>query len=218
MKVKFLLSYKGEAQYYLDAVRDAGAEVSAFYLPEVDISYDGLILAGGGDIDPALYNEENNGSVRIDKDRDGAEVALLKAYIQAGKPVLGICRGHQLINVFFGGTLYQHLPEAALHTNKTDKYIVHNVVAQSDSVVEKLYGSSFVVNSSHHQGIRRLGNGLRVTATWNNQYIEAIEHQSLPILGVQWHPEKMRPGINEDETADGLLLFKHFVAMASGKA
>ena len=212
-KRKLLLSYKGDAQYYLDAVQAAGAEGDAFYLPEVNTDYDGLILTGGGDVDPALYHEENDGSVRIDKDRDAVELALLKAYIEAGKPVLGICRGHQLMNVFFGGSLYQHLPETPLHTNKTDKYIVHSVSAVADSVLGKLYGMSFVGNSSHHQGVKALGAGLRPTAFWDDRYVEAFEHETLPILGVQWHPEKMRAGINEAETAEGLLLFQYFVEM-----
>ena len=212
-KMKLLLSYKGDAQYYLDAVQAAGAEGTAFYLPEVDTSYDGLILTGGGDIDPSLYREEKDGSVRIDKDRDAAELALIKAYMDAGKPILGICRGHQLLNVYFGGSLYQHLPETPQHTNKLECYIAHEVSALQDSVLGKLYGTSFVTNSSHHQAVKRLGEGLRPTAFWDDRYVEAFEHETLPILGVQWHPEKMRAGINEAETAEGLLLFQYFVEM-----
>lgn len=212
-KTRILLSYKETSEYYLKAVQDAGAEGTAFYLSEVDTSYDGLILTGGGDIDPSLYQEEKDGSVRIDKDRDATELALIKAYMDAGKPILGICRGHQLLNVYFGGSLYQHLPETPQHTNKSECYITHEVSALQDSVLGKLYGTSFVTNSSHHQAVKRLGEGLRPTAFWNGQYVEAFEHETLPILGVQWHPEKMRSGIGQAETSDGLLLIKHFVEM-----
>lgn len=212
-KVRILISYKGEPDYYMAAVEAAGAEPVAIQYPQVDTGYDGLLLAGGGDIDPARYGEAVAGSVRIDPERDAAEFALLEAYIKAGKPVLGICRGHQLINVYFGGSLYQHLPETPQHTNKTEHYLIHQVGAEENSVVGKLYGTEFVVNSSHHQAVDRLGDGLHATALWNGQYVEAIEHETLPILGVQWHPEKMCAAGKREDTADGLPILKHFVSM-----
>ena len=100
-----LLSVELEAEKYIHAVELAGGTADAKKCPEVDLSYDGLILCGGRDVDPALYGEVINGAVEIDYERDTAEMALLKAYVEAGKPVLGICRGSQLMNVFFGGSL-----------------------------------------------------------------------------------------------------------------
>ena len=138
-KIKLLLSGNTNLQYYLDAVREAGAEPFAKYLPEIDTGYDGLILCGGNDIDPSYYNEAPNGATNIDKARDEVEFSLLKAYIDAGKPVLGICRGCQLINVFFGGTLFQDLPDAHLHTNKTDFYIFYNSCSIARTKVRSLY-------------------------------------------------------------------------------
>ena len=153
--IKLLLSGRRNLQYYVDAVNGAGAEADAKYLPDIDTSYDGLILCGGNDIDPSNYNEPVDGAVEIDRDRDQVEFALLKAYIDAGKPVMGICRGFQLINIFFGGSLYQDLPETFLHTNQTDFYITHPVTAIENSIVGKIYGTSFSVNSSHHQAVKK---------------------------------------------------------------
>lgn len=212
-KIRILLSGKTNLQYYIDAVNGVGAEADARYLPTIDTSYDGLILCGGDDIHPSRYGEEINGAVNIDSDRDEAEFALLKAYVDAGKPVLGICRGMQLINIFFGGSLHQDLPEACLHTNQTKFYLAHTVTAKADSILGEIYGTSFVVNSAHHQAIKQLGNGLCPTAFWQDKYIEAVEHMSLPIFGVQWHPERMCFGEKRADTIDGADTIRKFIEM-----
>lgn len=209
--VRILLSGNTNLQYYVDAVNAAGGEAVAKYLPPVSTDYDGLILCGGNDIEPMRYEQEVDGSVNIDAPRDAVEFELLKAFVDTGKPVLGICRGHQLINVFFGGSLFQDIPEKDLHTNKQDFYIAHKVTAKENSVVGKLYGQSFVVNSSHHQAVDRLGDGLVATAYWNKQYVEAIEHEHLPIYGVQWHPERMCVNERRVDTVDGIGFFEWFI-------
>ena len=208
---RILLSGKSNIQYYIDAVNAVGGEAIAKYLPEISTDYDGLILCGGNDIDPKYYHQEIGGAVNIDTQRDPVDFALLDAFVKAGKPVLGICRGHQLINVYFGGTLHQDLPEKALHTNGQDFYIAHGVTAKEGSIVHQLWGSSFAVNSAHHQAIDRLGQDLVATAYWQDQYIEAIEHQSLPIYGVQWHPERMCVTQRRDDTVNGLGFFEWFL-------
>ena len=209
--VRILLSGNTNLQYYVDAVSGVGAQADAKYLPDIDTSYDGLILCGGNDIDPIRYNEQIDGAKNIDRDRDAVEFALLKAYIDAGKPVFGICRGFQLINIFFGGSLYQDLPEASLHTNGEDFYLAHSVTAKENSILARNYGESFSVNSSHHQAVKVLGDGLCATAFWKEKYIEAYEHKSLPIFGVQWHPERMCFGQKRDDTVDGSKLFEEFI-------
>ena len=209
--VRILLSGKSNIQYYIDAVAAAGGEPVAKYLPEISTDYDGLILCGGNDIDPKYYQQEINGAVNIDSQRDPVDFALLEAFIKAGKPVLGICRGHQLINVYFGGSLHQDLPEKDLHTNGQDFSIAHEVTAKEGSIVHQLWGSSFAVNSAHHQAIDRLGRDLMATAYWQDQYIEAIEHQSLPIYGVQWHPERMCVTQKRDDTVNGIEFFERFL-------
>jgi len=210
-KIKLLLSCKSNIENYANALNELGAETVAEYLPSVDMQYDGLVLCGGGDIAPKYFGEELNGSYNIDIERDKAEFALLRAYLDAGKPVLGICRGHQLINVFFGGTLYQHLPEAELHKSHDGKDSVHSIKTVSNSVLAKLYGESFVTNSSHHQAVKKLGEGIRATAYWNEQYVEAIEHISYPVLGVQWHPERMCFKHERDDTVCGAEILKYFI-------
>ena len=211
-KTRILLSGKINIQYYIDAVEACGAE-AVRYSPDSDVDCDGLIICGGSDLNPMLYNEEINGSVGIDDERDAAEFALLRAYIDAGKAVMGICRGHQLINVFFGGTLHQDIQESQIHKSHDGIDSVHSVTAVSDSVLSGLYGEHFFVNSSHHQAIKDLGKGLRITALWNSEYVEAIEHTELPIIAVQWHPERMCFSKKREDTVDGEVLFRYFIDM-----
>ena len=212
-KIKILLSGNVRLQYYVDAVEAAGAVAVAKYLPEIDTDYDGLILCGGNDINPKYYNEEINGSVNIDHERDAVEFELLKAYIDAGKPVLGICRGFQLINAFFGGSLYQHIPESQLHVRGALGDAVHAVSAIPCSVISSLYGAEFAVNSAHHQAVKTLGEELCATAYWNGKYIEAFEHKELAIFGVQWHPERTCGDCARADTVDGAKIFRHFVSV-----
>ena len=207
-KVKLLIAAAEGAISYVDVFRALGADALQTYCPNVDLNYDGLILFGGGDVDPGYYNEPIDGSVSIDKARDKAEFALLDAYVHAGKPVLGICRGHQVINVYFGGSLYQDIPEALQHKSCT-----HLVTAVDNSVIKALHGDVLPVNSSHHQVVKVLGEGLRATAYWNDTYVEAMEHVSLPILSVQWHPERMCFEKKQEDTVDGAQLLSYFVRM-----
>lgn len=212
-KMKILLSRGSSAENYLNALEGVGAEGVAKYLPEVDTNYDGLILCGGGDIDPKYYGEEINGSKGIDAERDSAEFALLKAFVEKGLPVLGICRGCQLINVYFGGSLYQHLQKADQHVSVNGADSVHKITATEGSVLNDLYGEAFAVNSSHHQAVKALGEGLRATAFWNGEYVEAHEHETLPIFSVQFHPERMCFAKSRTDTVNGADIFKHFIAV-----
>lgn len=211
--MKILLSVGGNDQYYIDAIKGAGAEAVAKYSPDVDLNYDGLILCGGCDIDPQYYGEEICGSVGIDDKRDASEMALLRAYVEAGKPVLGICRGCQLINVFFGGSLYQHLPETHLHKGADGVDAVHNVKTNEGTILYNLYGDLFMTNSSHHQAIKDLGKNICAAAYWNGQYIEAIEHIELPIFAVQWHPERMYSITARGNAASGKVIFEYFISL-----
>ena len=216
-QVRILLSGNTNLQYYVDAVNAAGGEATAKYLPDISTDYDGFILCGGNDIDPKYYHQKINGSVDIDSQRDAVEFSLLKAFVDSGKPILGICRGYQLINIFFGGSLHQDLPEKYLHTNKQDFYITHRITAEEGSMLFKLYGPSFVVNSSHHQAVDRLGNDLFATSHWNDTYIEGFEHCFKPIYGVQWHPERMCVRQQRADTVDGIKVFEWFLNVCREK-
>ncbi len=122
--------------------------------------------------------------------RDAFEIALLDAAVSNGLPVLGICRGPQLINIAAGGTLHQHLPEHAATDGPPDA-TPHTVITVEGSQLHKMYGPEVAVNSLHHQAVDELGDGYIATAHSPDGIIEGIEHAELPILAVQWHPELM---------------------------
>ncbi len=156
---------------------------------------DALVLTGGSDVDPARYGQAAGSHTQPPRtDRDAAELALLAAALDAGLPVLAICRGMQLLNVFRGGTLIQHLPDVTSgedHAATPGTYGHHLVHVEQDSTLATVLGRTTVdVATSHHQGIDELGKELAVTARAGDGIIEAVEDQSRPfLLGVQWHPE-----------------------------
>lgn len=210
-KPKILLSGKTKYQNYMDAVENVGGIPVGKDLPQYSPKYDGLILCGGPDVDPAFYGEPINGCGTIDRERDEAELALIKAFVEAGKPVLGICRGCQVLNVYFGGSLHQHMPETPIHRSGTKEDLVHPVMAKAEGLVGKFYGESFFVNSFHHQAVKELGKGLVATAFWQDTYVEAFQHESLPIFGIQWHPERLCCSHARPDAVDGTKIFEHFI-------
>lgn len=196
--------------FYEEVVTACGAEAVCLKYPEVSTDYDGLLLCGGGDIDPLRYGQENCGSKNIVPQRDENEIDFAKAFVKARKPILGICRGMQLLNVVLGGSLYQHIPTADVHHAPGDA--VHTVTAVEKSYLSKAYGKHFPVNSAHHQAIEKLGEGLKVTLRSDmDNTIEAVEHESLPVFGVQWHPERICLSNRREDTVDGLRVIQHFV-------
>lgn len=219
MKPKILLAANLNKETYIEAVEKNGGVATAVYCPKIDLSYDGLILCGGCDTGPKYYGEEIDGAVNIDLERDETEIAVAKAYIKAGKPVMGICRGHQLINIILGGTLHQHIPNYLEHQPQTtEQKIFHGAKSEIGSLVEKFYGKEFAVNSYHHQAVKELGNGLKATAmSEDNTVIEAFEHEALPIFGFQWHPERMCDPETNEAYADGNLIFKYFIKLCKGE-
>lgn len=175
--------------------------------------FDALVLSGGGDIDPTLFGETIlNDTVVIDPVRDSFELPLIRAFRDAGKPILGICRGMQVINVALGGTLYQDLPEQVgfIHF---DVKLRHYVDTAEGSMLRELFGDRFRVNSTHHQAVRDLAPGLRLTAKSPEGIVEAYEHETLPIYGTQFHPERMSGRPEDTRTPDFQPLFDRFVAV-----
>jgi len=156
---------------------------------------DGLIIAGGEDVDPELYGQQREAHTEPgDGLRDQSELALFQAAVAHGVPVLGICRGNQLINVARGGTLVQHLEEsedqlAHFHGDRPRAEQVQEVVIDPDSALYGVYGERALVNSFHHQAVDRLGEGVRVVARASDGVVEAIEIEGAEVIGVQWHPE-----------------------------
>lgn len=164
--------------------------------PEEVCCCTGLLLPGGGDITPGFFGEKNKGSLHIDTELDILQLQALELCIRHRKPVLGICKGMQLINTAFGGTILQDMPQHCLHLC-SGKDLYHPVSTASGCVLQKLYGSCInqsYVNSAHHQCLNHLGKNLEIIQSCSLDHCpEAISHTSLPILGVQWHPERLDP-------------------------
>ncbi|CCB86448.1 putative glutamine amidotransferase-like protein yvdE [Parachlamydia acanthamoebae UV-7] len=160
---------------------------------------DGLILSGGIDVNPLLYGEQPHPMIgTIFPRRDTHELHLVRIAQETNKPILGICRGLQLLNVAFGGTLYQDIPHMVntgiQHCQKAQKHVpTHQVDLMSGTILEEIFEtSSLLTNSIHHQAIKELANGFTVNAKTKDGMIEGIEkNDGHFMLGVQWHPEMM---------------------------
>lgn len=191
-------------QYYIDVVQDVGATPVMLPVGTTEDAknlvavIDALILTGGHDVDPELYGEEphRNLTVTFPK-RDAFDLALYAAAIEKGIPVLGVCRGLQVINVYHGGSLYQDLPtqydaELLLHVQQAPfETAVHSISIESDSRLFDALGAHARVNTLHHQAIKQLGNDLRAVAHSQDGLVEAIESAdpSIDMIALQWHPE-----------------------------
>ncbi len=200
---------------YANALEGCGATgiFSLDLAPAKDCA--GLLLPGGGDISPARYGQECAGSEEPDLQRDAAELQLVSDFLAWGKPILGICRGIQMLNVALGGDLIQDIPTAAEH--KHDPVTgdqTHGVIAEENSFLFPLYGREFSVNSAHHQALGRLAPGLRLAArSAKDGVIEAVEWPEKRILGVQWHPERMSFALRRQDTVDGRAIFETFLSL-----
>ncbi len=183
--------------------------ITSLHIPDIS-HYDGLILPGGGDIDPMLFGQLKNGSRVFDPVLDRLQLAILHSFVLHQKPVLGICKGMQLINIYFGGDIVQHLPSYQQHQHEGQDQI-HETTAVSGSLLHTLYGEHFTVNSAHHQGVDIPGQGIRYTQSCTDGVIEGLTHSFLPIMGVQWHPERMCFQHKRADTVDGALLLKTFL-------
>ena len=208
---------------YVAALRAAGARTAL--LPpsqpaepeELLAPFDGLLLAGGGDIEPARYGAgDHPAQYGTDPDRDELELALARAAVRLGVPTLGICRGVQLLNVALGGTLVQHLPDAdglVEHRNEA-KQAMHGLRIEPGSRLAEALGQVEAVGlSHHHQGLDRLGEGFRPVAWAADGLVEGIERDQGWTVGVLWHPESTAAA---DPVQHRLLAA--FVAAASRRA
>ena len=157
---------------------------------------DALILSGGHDVDPVLYGaSRGQGEKDLEPVRDRAEMAAYRAAAAAGKPVLGICRGIQLMAAADGGTLVADLPSAGYDGHEDEAHETepaHEIIADAGSVARRVLGGTTKVNSIHHQAVRTTGQELKATAWSPDGVIEAMEGPGR--LGIQWHPERMFAG------------------------
>ena len=208
---------------YVDSVRRAGGiplliSPGETRLADLLSQLDGLILAGGGDLDPALYGGAQHESIyMVDAERDQSEVELARAAIETGMPILGICRGIQLINIVRGGTLHAHLPdvvgESVTHRLPPREPTEHDVVIEPESRLAEILGALELRAASwHHQAIRDVADGFVVAAHAADGTIEAIEMPDHDwLFAVQWHPELTAVDCPVQQR-----LFAEFVRVARG--
>lgn len=159
---------------------------------------DGVLFSGGGDILSLAYGEEPHEQSKYqDSKRDAAEIALARQALAMKLPIFGICRGQQLLNVALGGTLYQDIstqvPDAIKHVSEgLDVLLQHTITIEEDSLLARVFGTTtMAVNSWHHQAVKTLGNGLRISARAHDGVVEALEStDGTPLLTLQCHPEE----------------------------
>lgn len=189
---------------YVHSLNRAGAEVYWIELEDPvqavkdALKCDGLLLPGGADINPELYGQvPSEACGNPNTLRDTGEWSILEAFLSSQKPILCICRGFQLLNVFFGGTLYQDIKAlqrcSHMHMLSAPKGI-HNVSIVPNTMLSEVvaHKETVFVNSLHHQAVDRVGQGLTVSANSEDGFVEALEMTDYPFcLGVQWHPEHM---------------------------
>jgi putative glutamine amidotransferase len=202
---------QGVLHTYLEAVIGAGGVPLLIPLAltgaDLHAAYerlDGVLLPGGGDVDPAEFNEDRHPQLgSVDGERDQVELTFARYALEGGKPLLGVCRGAQVMNVALGGTLYQDLPSQytgpllrhSYPVNEFDRtHLAHPVRVEEESRLAHALGSPIVqVNSRHHQAIKDVARGFEITARAPDGVIEGIELPQHPFaLGVQWHPENLQ--------------------------
>jgi putative glutamine amidotransferase len=173
--------------------------------PGTDVleSLDGIVFTGGGDVDPVAWQAERHWATEVDEVRDAAELMLMRAALELDLPVLGVCRGLQVMAVATGGSLHQHLPDLVGHerhrasqgtdplaANASD-YGRHDVVVDENSKAHALFGRTLTVNSFHHQAVADPGEFVPVGWCPDDRVVEILEHPGRTFaLGVQWHPER----------------------------
>ncbi|MCU1547881.1 MAG: gamma-glutamyl-gamma-aminobutyrate hydrolase family protein [Arthrobacter sp.] len=207
--------------YIVDLVRDGGGEPVLLTAAPTDAelkALDGVVLPGGGDLDPGLYGEEQREvCYDVNQAQDALDLAVARQSIDAGLPLLGICRGHQLLNVLYGGTLIQDMaPGTVVHNEPAPMHGAgpwawHEVTVRPGSKVAGLYGDTasgvtVKIASGHHQAVARVADGLAVTAVAEDGTIEALEDPERWVASVQWHPEAV-----ELSAEERLAPFKAFV-------
>ena len=194
-----------KTEYYKNSLLSVSLEpvISTTFVEALD--YSGLVITGGIDVDPSFYGEEKD-TLCGETDISFDELCFkeIEEFISAQKPIFGICRGLQLLNVYFKGTLYQNISNHV----KNDYSLGHEVFFNKNSFLCNIYGDKKFVNSEHHQAIKKLGDSLKSISISSDGIIEAVECEKERIIAVQWHPERMTD--DKKELAYGLKLFEYF--------
>jgi putative glutamine amidotransferase len=204
-----ILDGRDDTDAYRALLRSAGARTRVLdrARPDRDLATaDGLLMTGSlDDVHPALYGEAPRSSTGIDLRHDLGDLATLRAAVRQGVPVLGVCRGHQLLNIAMGGTLYQDVVGDGLTRNGHSGY-EHDIETGAATTMRRWLGRRPVVSSEHHQALRRIGRGLRVTSASPDGVAEGVEliGPSLAV-GIQWHPEVPVSGEAGVRVAEGFV-------------
>lgn len=178
---------------------------------------DGILLSGGQDVHPRLYQQQPNQKLgAVSRERDTFEYLVIKAALALNKPIFGICRGSQVLNVYFGGTLFQDngiKGEVFQHVQDGNPTLtMHTVIIEEDSFVfNALNKKELEVNSFHHQSIDQIAPTMKVVARALDGIVEAIQHKELPIFAVQWHPEML-----SRDNEEARKLFEYFINSVKG--
>ena len=174
---------------------------------------DALLLPGGGDITPAFFGEKNHGSRNIDTELDIRQLLAFDLALKSRQPVLGICKGMQIINVGLGGKIIQDLaPFASRRHRYENGHKYHTSVIICGSLLSRLDGQETCVTRAHHQALGSLGQGLEAVQTCPlDGCIEGIVHKTLPVLGVQWHPERIDCA---KSGTDGRKILEYFISLS----
>ncbi|MFI3238299.1 MAG: gamma-glutamyl-gamma-aminobutyrate hydrolase family protein [Lachnospiraceae bacterium] len=199
----------GNCPNYENACKAAGFLPIASLDLTILQSCDALLLPGGGDILPSMYGQENTACGSIDEALDAIQYEALSIFVTHKKPVFGICKGLQMINIFFGGTLFQDIPQANTHQIQ-DGDTIHQSTVIIPCILSDLYGTTATINSNHHQAIDRLGDHLEIVQIAPDDIVEAIRHTTLPIFAVQWHPERLPFVITKEGPLAANLLLKTY--------
>ena len=174
------------------ALESGAIELEPSAIAAVMEQIDGLLLPGGWDVDPPVYGEaREEHTPYVDPALDRTEIALVRGAVDGGVPVLGICRGQQLINVALGGSLHQHIDGHDMHGQSRDQLAHAITVARDSELAQVAAGTDLMVNSLHHQAVKDVAPGLRVTARSPDGIVEGLESDDGTVVAVQCHPEEL---------------------------
>lgn len=193
---------------YNRAVNDSGAECVISENVADAKRCDALLLAGGGDVSPCLYKTARTNCKAVSLKRDISELYLIALFLHRKAPIMGVCRGLQILNVFFDGTLNQSILHEEIHYAK-NKDVTHKITDSKKGFMRELFGENLIVNSAHRQSVNKLGKGLIICAKSNDNVIEAFEHKDEKVIAVQFHPERM----GEINARVRTFIYDYFISM-----